>query len=1392
MAGLRDFAAPDLEPGVEIATRGGLNIGAGVGRLSEAQKRAIRLGFPGKQPIEPEGIRGFEDPMKPGEIPTGITPEDVLKTLDMPKRDWNQIQRDKRIAAEKEKRDARQDAFANKIVDIYQAQPEWVKDAEKATIRETLELIIAADEVIMSSPQFLPGEGRGPEETGQKTLAVIKAMAKFEISFAEGVNQLNEIQGSRPFIQQLAAFLIPGYGITKIVPAVKGGFRAFSKATDAISTAARRADDVPLGSVSEVGEGGVRVAEAGGVIPPGTRKFIIDEGSVIPEDTTTKFLPTRKNFPEIPIDDMSPLGKTLAMFERVDAGIDTTDPETFLRLQENWNDIYYGLRSLQTRVVQRGVSVQPGSDTDLITLLTNGPGAATAGAARFTAAIQEMRNVSPNFNADYVNAYIFNQHALEIFSTRGVDRVLGHLSSAADAQANLAQLASRIGPEGMAEVEAAAAILQRIYREERQRFVKSGMFTQEFADDMAAKYPWYNPIHYVDYLEGPNATAAQRSNGFSVLNNGVIGLSEKGLASDVQAPLSALRSTLVRNEVRRQQNDTAKALIKLALSDPNTEVTKVSGVRLVAEIPGGQGEDALKIFRPAGTDKIGEISFMENGVRQTYKVPDWMYRETNMLNMSVNHPTVQWVNTVNGISRTAFTQQNPGFIALNVMNDVLTAFITRGIMPHQTAMTLIRNVTGIGDNAKIMQSFELSGGRQFRFFGGDAADAAQMVMDTGGTVIRSSGDYKAWLRGAKKILPTIGEKTEQAPRISFFRRELDANLPNWRNMTSEEIAATPQAREAAAGAVELTINFSRGGHYIRSANQFVLFLNAAMEGIKLPLRSIKSNPAAQMRIAGVMTGYTSTMAYNLSFPEYFDIPEDIRRGSVVVMLPPKEKRLDGSWLPNYITIIPRTREWAFFLSPIAFIMEQLFTDNPEEFSSFAKSMVSQLSPVDKLPAPVMVNALAGSYANYDFFRQKPIVSPELQLLPKDQQTTPYVSRTIEEIANGSDVTSPLKLQHLIKNMFGGAGSTATSVTDWVINHLMPPEKNERIQNLFSDLQELTTKEERNEFMAQLPEQDRADLEELERKPKDRIPFIDPILRGFMPGRSGQLRDLGQEIAEKQTGVSTEHTTEVFKELRNLSNIQLTEQQNDDAMLQLEGKPGGISHETWRQNRRARGNHYAYILGVLATDYTDAAHFKDGGDLYFELIATVAGSQKDRRTRGQVLAVGYYSIEPSISANGEIDYAAFYDARDDYVAGLTKDDKNLLKTNLRSKSTPTEREYLQDLDLMQPYFKIISDEMKERGLTDVYNLYRNKPLKDQQKVRDNNPDFDMALKDAQGYKILWRNREENREAANLLLKWDYVGKPPDDPESIDRWASEQYQREQEGWYKVQPNVDTVQD
>ena len=142
-------------------------------------------------------------------------------------------------------------------------------------------------------------------------------------------------------------------------------------------------------------------------------------------------------------------------------------------------------------------------------------------------------------------------------------------------------------------------------------------------------------------------------------------------------------------------------------------------------------------------------------------------------------------------------------------------------------------------------------------------------------------------------------------------------------MTSEAIAETPQARKAAVEALELTINFARGGYLVKAANPMVMFLNASMEGTKLPFRALRDNPAARLRLGGLMAGMVGLTAYNLSYPEYQDIPNSIRWGSVVVMLPSKEKDAAGNPKPNYLTVIPRTREWGLFLSPITYAMEKM-------------------------------------------------------------------------------------------------------------------------------------------------------------------------------------------------------------------------------------------------------------------------------------------------------------------------------------------------------------------------------------------------------------------------------------------------------------------------------------
>jgi hypothetical protein len=503
------------------------------------------------------------------------------------------------------------------------------------------------------------------------------------------------------------------------------------------------------------------------------------------------------------------------------------------------------------------------------------------------------------------------------------------------------------------------------------------------------------------------------------------------------------------------------------------------------------------------------------------------------------------------------------------------------------------------------------------------------------------------------------------------------------------------------------------------------------------------------------------MAYNTSYPEYFDIPNDIRWGSVVIMLPSKEKNLDGSPKPRYITIVPRTREWGAFLGPIAYSMEQIFSDNPTEFITFARTLMPELLPVGEIPSPQIISTLFEQGANFDFYRQRPIVPREMEGLEKDQQITPWVSRTIAEVANTTGLVSPLKLQHAVQGVLGGAGSTATSVSDYILNYLMPPEKNPSIQKIVDAMEAAETRVERDKIWARLSSEDRAAVKKVQQQPREQLPVVGPIIRRVMPGRGGQLWQTGQEVAEVDTGVSTQQTREVSRRLRNKADLQLTEQQKDDKKLDLEGKPGGISHATWRERRSNRAIEYRGLLKDLGIEFPKAAQViadPKAGDRYFERVATVAGTQPDRRTKGEILAAGWYAIVLEERGDGEKDFAKFFAMRDEYEVSLSAEDAKLMHDTLNAKQTPTEVEFLEDSRAMRPYFDLTVNEMRRVGQLELYALYLSKSPKEQGAFKEANPDLARTLRILTITRKEWRKRHPDVEA--FLLKWDHISRPVD--------------------------------
>lgn len=1013
----------------------------------------------------------------------------------------------------------------------------------------------------------------------------------------------------------------------EVMKLVKAGLgKVIKEETGAVNFGSKGAK--PTEGAANVAANAIPPAEP--VKPPAVEAVGVKGGAVPPvEPPKVPPAATGVTPPQPPVDKLTSMWKK----GRQGQPIDATD--TWRKFMEQVNDATFGVRSMKPKG-----DIIPGGEKDVATLLNRVSGVANAGATRYVLAVEEMKRIAPNVIADDINSIIYANHAKEILAVKGQGRVMaGGFKSAAELDDQLKMISQRLGDTEFAKANQAAEVVKRTYNTELKRLVDEGIIDKDVGDELLAKYPWYNPLKYVEDAEAL-AKSGKSAKPFTVISSGLKRLTEEGTAKAAISPLDVLPEQLVANEVRIHKNQLAKAIIQVGLDDPK-----------------------LGIVRGGTYDTRNTLSFFENGKRQVYKVPDWMYREAITLTETMKNPLISLIGSLNGISRAAFTTASPPFVISNMLNDALTAFISRGILPTETGAALIRSLRGL-EKDPIMQSFRLAGGYQQRFYG---KDLAKEIIKNGGKPLQPNETL-----GQKilKFIPEAGEAGEQAPRMALFKRQLNETLPNWKRMTPEQIAATPQGRKAAADAVELTINFGRGGYLVKSANPAMLFLNATMEGIKLPFRALRDNPNARWRLAGAGAVATGLAAYNMSYPEYFDIPNNIRWGSIPIMLPSKERDAQGNPKPNYVTIIPRTREWGAFLGPITYAMEKMFSDSPTDFGTFASTMAPQLSPISSIPSPEVLKELFEQSANWDYYKSQPIIPKELENVPAEQQVEPWVSPTIAKIAQGAGA-SPLRVQHAYDGLLGGAGRTFTSVADWITSLISPTETDPRIEGLVEQFQAIEDKDMRQQFLNNLDYKDRDALNEQMRQPQKGLPVVSAIGKRVMPGLSGQLARTGQDLAAKKTGVSVEQTKSASSILRKTSEeLQILQEQSDSAL-----KSGAITLPDWREKHKEQAIAYRGALIAAGVSFPSAAQVQKDPSVwtkYKDSVATLADSMADRRAKGDILVAGYRAIQPTEIMPGIMDWQSFYKQRDEFRNGLVPENKKLLDDTIKAYMTPIEK------------------------------------------------------------------------------------------------------------------------
>ena len=916
----------------------------------------------------------------------------------------------------------------------------------------------------------------------------------------------------------------------------------------------------------------------------------------------------------------------------------------------------------------------------------------------------------------------------------------GGIKSIEEAQAGLAEMRATLGAENYSRVEQAAAIWRDSLADLLKRDVKEGFITQELFEQLRGMYPWYVPIRYQELIAKQMEGMGTKS--VSVTRSGIRRLSEVGLEEATEPMASRILRHFIQSQRRVMANRAASALVEDLRLDPvlKGQIKPVSGVRPVAQV---EGEEIFR--RPPGEIR-GTISYMEAGKRKVWKVPPEIARMAKGFQGMPLEDIEGFLRVLQMPFRHTFVTYNPAFMAGNMLFDTTTVAVTRGILPHEVAANIGRNLRGIFKADPEMAAIIKEGGDVIGWHGRSAAQVIKDVQKSGNLVLHTEADWKRFMTRPWELMREVGHAVEYAPRRAAARRVL---------------GQTGDLRLAAMAFRDSTVDFPRMGTAMRLLNGAYLFLNPAVHGTLLPLRALRDIPAAKYGVAGLVGSSLVVYSWNRQFPEYADIPTFDKYGGLLVMIPSSEYDRFGKKVPHYIKIIPMLRELAAFTSIPTYILSKLDGMAPEDTGTFLKTMVRQLNPVGQivgggLPVPTVLGELLTETAiNYDAYRNRPIIPLELQGLPSAEQydeTNSEVARRVGQFLNWS----PKKIDHVLRS---GIGWDIVGGLDALLRRTQEG-KDPNIVALteqLKDIQELVPPEsielERRKYLGGLTASEREAVLKEERTPEPRIPFAESVMRRFYRKLGGNIYSSSLREAEKATGISPKQTRQAGRLLGDyLDKLQATQEQQDAAL-----ENGDITREQWRGAHSEGGKLYAGALGIISLLFPKAAQVASPDDwaAWQESVTTLAGSMPDRRSKGELLYVAWRSIPMPEIAPGIPDFETLFTHRDEFRNGLSLKNKDLLDEWRTAFLTSTEKEYDSDTEQLRDYWRIEAGVKKEIGPELSKNLDLYSALKTTEKREERFTPAEMQTMASIEREI--RARKENMrryrpEVDAVLVKW----------------------------------------
>lgn len=587
------------------------------------------------------------------------------------------------------------------------------------------------------------------------------------------------------------------------------------------------------------------------------------------------------------------------------------------------------------------------------------------------AEIHLQENLAPALKSvgddqSWLSVYLTHQDNIDVANAMGnqARRFSGGLS-AADSQQALADMATELGPQRMAQIQAAAQQVQDFGRQLLARKRDAGLITPQLYNDLTTMYPHYVPTRITDYMKEPLNIPLGKS--LSVRDTGLRRNTVEGTVRAREDPLASMVRNAYESEALARKNEAFNAFVKLKDMDPALQAQ-------VRSVPDSY----------TATRNEAKVTGFVNGVRQTYVVPKILEQVIKGEPGAVipGFAGALW-GTMMGTFRAMATSRNPVFLASNATLDAATYAVRESMRAGgpQNLPKILSELAGAyvdafrgvlqgtyhGDTARFLKG----GGGQFGFFQGTPGEARatlDALKRSNVFSINGIGDVKRLVKDLVTLKPIegLGERIELAPRVASFR-------------LAEKAGANPV--KAVINGRTVTMDFAQGGNVAKVINQFVPFFNVGMQAPAQISRAFKENPKGFIAsTAALLAGPTLTAeAWNRSDPQrakdYDDVPQYLKDQGIVIMLPGEApKDAAGNRKPQFVHI--RLREYAPFAILAREAAQRAIGDDPRSWGDMIKGVLGSVSPIqgnnaaDTLSSfsPLGVSTGLQLTTNQDYFR----------------------------------------------------------------------------------------------------------------------------------------------------------------------------------------------------------------------------------------------------------------------------------------------------------------------------------------------------------------------------------------------------------------------------------------